>query len=323
MECHHYRSEMIDICELCLLFSQPENPRLKRSNVRRAQEIMRWRDERQSENVEDRRGISGRGLAFGGGIGSVILMVVALLFGVDPRSIFNGGDSSSPAQPGTTTSRPVNPAEDELKSFSSSVLASTEDVWSDIMSRNGQRYRMPKLVLYTGQVRSTCGLSSAAVGPFYCPGDEKLYLDLSFFQELRDRFHSPGDFAQAYVIAHEVGHHIQKLLGTMDKVDSMRERMSERDANALSVRLELQADFYAGVWAYYAQKKGLLEAGDLEEALRAATAIGDDRLQKESQGYVVPDSFTHGTSEQRMRWFKRGFDTGDIRQGDTFNIRSP
>jgi uncharacterized protein len=166
-------------------------------------------------------------------------------------------------------------------------------------------------------------LSSAAVGPFYCPGDEKLYLDLSFFQELRERFHAPGDFAQAYVIAHEVGHHIQKLLGTMDKVDSMRDRMSERDANALSVRLELQADFYAGVWAYYAQKQGLLEAGDLEEALRAATAIGDDRLQKESQGYVVPDSFTHGTSEQRMRWFKRGFETGDIRQGDTFNIRSP
>lgn len=283
---------------------------------------MRWRDERQSDNVEDQRGVSGRGLAFGGGIGTVIIMVVALLFGVDPRNLFNNGDSG-PTQPGTTTTRPVNSAEDELKSFSSSVLASTEDVWSDIMRRNGQQYRMPKLVLYTGQVRSACGLSSAAVGPFYCPGDEKLYLDLSFFQELRERFQAPGDFAQAYVIAHEVGHHIQKLLGTMDKVDSMRERMSERDANALSVRLELQADFYAGVWAYYAQKKGLLEAGDLEEALRAATAIGDDRLQKESQGYVVPDSFTHGTSEQRMRWFKRGFETGDIRQGDTFNSRSP
>ena len=283
---------------------------------------MRWRDERQSENVEDQRGVSGRGLAFGGGIGTVIIMVIALLFGVDPRNLFNNGDSS-PTQPGTTATRPVNPAEDELKSFSSSVLASTEDVWSDIMRRNGQQYRMPKLVLYTGQVRSACGLSSAAVGPFYCPGDEKLYLDLSFFQELRERFRAPGDFAQAYVIAHEVGHHIQKLLGTMDKVDSMRDRMSERDANALSVRLELQADFYAGVWAHYAQQQGLLEAGDLEEALRAATAIGDDRLQKESQGYVVPDSFTHGTSEQRMRWFKRGFDTGDIRQGDTFNIRSP
>ena len=283
---------------------------------------MRWRDERQSDNVEDQRGMSGRGLALGGGIGTVLLAVVALLFGVDPRAILNGGDSS-PSQPGTTVSRPVNPAEDELKSFSSSVLASTEDVWTDIMRQNGQQYRMPKLVLYTGQVRSACGLSSAAVGPFYCPGDEKLYLDLSFFQELRERFRAPGDFAQAYVIAHEVGHHIQKLLGTMDKVDSMRERASETQANALSVRLELQADFYAGVWAYYAQKRGLLEAGDLEEALRAATAIGDDQLQKEAQGYVVPDSFTHGTSEQRMRWFKRGFDTGDIRQGDTFNIRSP
>jgi uncharacterized protein len=283
---------------------------------------MRWRDERQSENVEDQRGMSGRGLALGGGIGTVLLAVVALLFGVDPRAIFNGGDNS-PSQPGTTATRNVNPAEEELKSFSSSVLASTEDVWTDIMRQNGHQYRMPKLVLYTGQVRSACGLSSAAVGPFYCPGDEKLYLDLSFFQELRERFHAPGDFAQAYVIAHEVGHHIQKLLGTMDKVDSMRERMSEREANALSVRLELQADFYAGVWAHYAEKRGLLEAGDLEEALRAATAIGDDQLQKETQGYVVPDSFTHGTSEQRLRWFKRGFDAGDIRQGDTFNIRSP
>src|SRR4051812_27350682 len=250
-------------------------------------------------------------------------MVVAMLFGVDPRALFNGGESGGPSGPGVSNSRSANPAEEEAKNFSSAVLASTEDVWSDIMRQNGRQYRVPKMVLYRGETRSACGLSSAAVGPFYCPGDEKLYLDLSFFDELRSRFRSPGDFAQAYVIAHEVGHHIQKLLGTMDKVDSMRERMSERDANALSVRLELQADFYAGVWAYYAQKKGLLEAGDLEEALRAATAIGDDRLQKESQGYVVPDSFTHGTSEQRMRWFKRGFDTGDIRQGDTFNIRSP
>ncbi|HYJ45357.1 MAG TPA: neutral zinc metallopeptidase [Pyrinomonadaceae bacterium] len=284
---------------------------------------MRWREGRQSENVEDQRGISGRGLAFGGGIGTVVILFVAMLFGVDPRALLNSGDGSSPAGPGVSNSRSVNPAEEELKNFSSSVLASTEDVWSDIMQRNGQRYRAPKLVLFTERVNSACGLSSAAVGPFYCPGDEKVYLDLSFFDELRSRFRSPGDFAQAYVIAHEVGHHIQKLLGTMDKVDSMRERMNERDANALSVRLELQADFYAGVWAYYAQKQGILEAGDLEEALRAATAIGDDRLQKESQGYVVPDSFTHGTSEQRMRWFRKGFETGDIRQGDTFNIRSP
>lgn len=284
---------------------------------------MRWREGRQSENVEDRRGVSGRGLAFGGGIGSVILLVVALLFGVDPRALFNnGGDSGSPAT-GTQATRQVNPAEDELKSFSSSVLANTEDVWQDIFRQGGQQYRVPKLVLFTGQVRSACGTSSSAVGPFYCPGDEKVYLDLSFFDELRSRFRAPGDFAQAYVIAHEVGHHVQKLLGTSDKVDAMQRRASEREANDLSVRLELQADFYAGVWAHYAQKHGDIEVGDIDEALNAATAIGDDRLQKEAQGYAVPDSFTHGTSAQRMRWFKRGFETGDIRQGDTFNIRSP
>ena len=283
---------------------------------------MRWREGRQSENVEDRRGISGRGLAFGGGIGSVILIVVALLFGVDPRALFNGGDSGGSA-PGTYATRSANPEEEELKNFSSSVLASTEDVWRDIFQQNGRQYREPKLVLFTGQVSSACGRSSAAVGPFYCPGDEKVYLDLSFFQELQSRFHAPGDFAQAYVIAHEIGHHIQKLLGTSDKVDAMQGRISERDANDLSVRLELQADFYAGVWARYAEKRGALEVGDIDEALRAATAIGDDRLQMESRGYVVPDSFTHGTSEQRVRWFRKGYETGDIRQGDTFNIRSP
>jgi predicted metalloprotease len=283
---------------------------------------VRWREGRQSENVEDRRGISGRGLAFGGGIGSVLLLVVALLFGVDPRALFNNGDSNSPST-GTQATRSVNPAEDELKNFSSSVLANTEDVWQDIFRQRGQQYRVPKLVLFTGQVRSACGTSSSAVGPFYCPGDEKVYLDLSFFDELRSRFRAPGDFAQAYVIAHEVGHHVQKLLGTSDKVDAMQRRASAREANDLSVRLELQADFYAGVWAYYAQKRGAIEVGDIEEALNAATAIGDDRLQKEAQGYAVPDSFTHGTSDQRMRWFKRGFETGDIRQGDTFNIRSP
>jgi predicted metalloprotease len=285
---------------------------------------VRWREGRQSENVEDRRGISGRGLAFGGGIGSVLLLVVALLFGVDPRALFNNsGDGSGGPATGTQATRSVNPAEDELKSFSSSVLANTEDVWQDIFRQRGQQYRVPKLVLFTGQVRSACGTSSAAVGPFYCPGDEKVYLDLSFFDELRSRFRAPGDFAQAYVIAHEVGHHVQKLLGTSDKVDAMQHRASTRDANDLSVRLELQADFYAGVWAHYAQKRGDIEVGDIEEALNAATAIGDDHLQRESQGYVVPDSFTHGTSAQRMRWFKRGFETGDIRQGDTFNISSP
>jgi predicted metalloprotease len=282
---------------------------------------VRWREGRQSENVEDRRGISGRGLAFGG-IGSVVILLVALLLGVDPRTLLSGG-GSDPAPGSSQATRPVNPEEDELKALSSSVLANTEDVWADIFRQRGQQYRPPKLVLFTDQVRSPCGLSSAAVGPFYCPGDQKLYIDLSFYRELKTRFRAPGDFAEAYVIAHEVGHHIQNLTGTMDKVDSMRGRASEREANDLSVRLELQADFYAGVWAHYAQQKGLLEAGDIEEALNAATAIGDDRLQKESQGYVVPDSFTHGTSAQRMRWFQRGFETGDIKQGDTFNIRSP
>jgi predicted metalloprotease len=282
---------------------------------------MRWREGRQSDNVEDRRGMGGRGLAVGG-IGGVVVLVIALLLGVDPRTLLSSGGGSNPGT-GTQSSRPVNPEEEELKALSSSVLASTEDVWGEIFRQKGQRYPPPKLVLFTGQVDSPCGLSSAAVGPFYCPGDQKLYIDLSFYRELKSRFRAPGDFAQAYVIAHEVGHHIQTLLGTMQKVDSMRGRLSERETNDMSVRLELQADFYAGVWAHYAQQKGLLEAGDIEEALTAATAIGDDRLQKESQGYVVPDSFTHGTSEQRMRWFRKGFETGDLKQGDTFNIRSP
>jgi uncharacterized protein len=282
---------------------------------------VRWREGRRSENVEDRRGISGKGLAFGG-IGSVVILIVALLLGVDPRTFLGGGDSSSPG-PNAPASRSANPEEEELKDFSSSVLANTEDVWGEIFRQRGQQYRPPKLVLFNGQIRSPCGLSSSAVGPFYCPGDQKVYIDLSFYRELKTRFRAPGDFAQAYVIAHEVGHHIQNLLGTMDRVNSMQSRASEHEANDLSVRLELQADFYAGVWARYAEQKGLLEAGDIEEALRAATAIGDDSLQKEAQGYVVPDSFTHGTSEQRMRWFRRGFETGDIRQGDTFNVRSP
>jgi predicted metalloprotease len=282
---------------------------------------MRWRGERESENVEDQRG-SRKGLAVGGGIGTVVILAIALLFGADPRAILEQLQGGSAPAPGTQSSRPVNAEEEELKRFTSVVLASTEDVWTDIFRREGREYRAPRLVLFSDQVRSACGNASAAVGPFYCPGDQKVYLDLAFFRELQNRFRSPGDFAQAYVIAHEVGHHIQKLLGTSDKVDAMRGRLSETEMNQLSVRLELQADFYAGVWAYYAQKKGLLEVGDVEEALRAATAIGDDRLQRESQGYVVPDSFTHGTSDQRVRWFRKGLETGDYRQGDTFNTRN-
>jgi predicted metalloprotease len=266
--------------------------------------------------------MGGKGLAVGG-IGSLILVVLGLLFGFDPSALLNRGGGGDSSAPGTSRTGPVNAEEEELKDFSSSVLANTEDVWEQIFRQSGQQYRAPKLVLFTGQIRSPCGTSTAAVGPFYCPGDQKVYIDLSFYRELKSRFRAPGDFAQAYVIAHEVGHHIQNLTGTMDKVNSMQRRGSERESNDLSVRLELQADCFAGVWGQSAQKKGQLEAGDVEEALNAATAIGDDRLQKEGQGYVVPDSFTHGSSEQRMRWFRRGFETGDIRQCDTFNVRSP
>ncbi|HEV2704504.1 MAG TPA: neutral zinc metallopeptidase [Pyrinomonadaceae bacterium] len=281
---------------------------------------MRWRDRRQSGNVEDRRGMSRGGMAVGGGLGAVVLAVLALLFGGDPRQVLEQGTS----QPGGASQqqRPTNPEEDELTQFVKVVLAETEDVWNEQFRRAGEQYREPRLVLFTDQVESACGVAGSAIGPFYCSGDERVYIDLSFYRELRSRFQAPGDFAQAYVIAHEVGHHVQHLLGTSDRVHQMQQRMSEREANQLSVRLELQADFYAGVWAHYAQRRGLLEPGDIEEALNAATAIGDDRLQQQGQGYVVPDSFTHGTSAQRVRWFRRGLETGDIRQGDTFSARS-
>jgi uncharacterized protein len=279
---------------------------------------MRWRGERQSENIEDRRGMSRGGMAIGGGLGGIVLIVLALLFGADPRQLLEQMPTEGPGS-GTQTSRPVNPEEEELKQFVAVVLASTEDVWNEIFRQMGRQYREPKLQLFTDETRSACGVAGAAVGPFYCPGDEKVYLDLSFFKELKTRFRAPGDFAEAYVIAHEVGHHVQNLLGTMNRVDAARGRLSQEQNNQLSVRLELQADFLSGVWAHYAQKQGVLEPGDIEEALGAASAVGDDRLQREAQGYVVPDSFTHGTSEQRIRWFRKGLETGDIRQGDTFN----
>ncbi len=282
---------------------------------------MRWRESRQSQNVEDRRGMSRGGMAIGGGLGGIVILVIALLLGADPRQLLEQLPSD-PQAPATQSSRQTNPEEEELRQFVGAVLGDTEDVWNDIFRQVGRQYREPTLVLFTDQVQSACGVAGAAVGPFYCPGDEKLYIDLAFYRELKTRFRAPGDFAQAYVIAHEVGHHIQQLLGTMDRVNSARQRMSEAEANQLSVRLELQADFLAGVWAHHAQKRGALEQGDVEEALGAASAIGDDRLQRESQGYVVPDSFTHGSSEQRIRWFRRGLETGDIRQGDTFNTRS-
>lgn len=281
---------------------------------------MRWRGERQSENIEDRRGMSRGGMAIGGGLGSIVIVVLALLFGADPRQLLE----QLPAQgPATETSRPVNPADDERKQFVGVVLANTEDVWNEVFRQSGRDYQEPRLQLFDIQADSACGLAGSAVGPFYCPADQKVYIDLSFFRDLETRFNAPGDFAQAYVVAHEVGHHVQNLLGTMDRVNSFRGRVSEAQNNDLSVRLELQADFFAGVWAHYAQKKGSLEPGDIEEALGAASAVGDDRLQKETQGYVVPDSFTHGSSQQRIRWFRKGFESGDIRQGDTFNVRNP
>jgi uncharacterized protein len=284
---------------------------------------MRWRGERQSDNIEDRRGVSGGAkIAVGGGLGTLIILVLALLFGANPRQLLEQISETNAPPPGVQSSRPTNPEEEELKQFVSVVLGKTEDVWQDVFRQNGQQYRKPTLVLFTGQVSSACGITGAAVGPFYCPGDEKVYIDLSFYEELRRRFQAPGDFAQAYVIAHEVGHHVQNLLGISDKVDAMQRRMSEAQANQLSVRLELQADFFAGMFARYVNEKGLLEPGDVEEALQAASAVGDDVIQRRTTGYVVPDSFTHGTSEQRLRWFRKGYETGDIRQGDTFNARS-
>ena len=278
---------------------------------------MRWQMGRQSDNVEDRRGMGMPIGIAGGGIGTIILIIAGLFFGFDPSVILQGGDPSTQVAPapGSAPSK----VDDEMGKFVSVVLADTEDVWRDLFRKRNSEYRDAKLVLFSGAVQSACGTAQTAVGPFYCPADHKVYLDLTFFRDLRERFRAPGDFAQAYVIAHEVGHHVQKLLGISDRVDSMQRRMSEVDANRLTVRLELQADFFAGVFARYVQKQGLLEEGDIEEALNAASAIGDDAIQKQTSGRVVPDSFTHGTSEQRLRWFRKGFDTGDIRQGDTFS----
>jgi len=281
---------------------------------------MRWRGERESSNIEDRRGVSIGRVAAGGGLGTIVIMVLALLFGVNPSRLLEQLPSDQ-QPPATQSSRPQNAEEEELKQFVAVVLGKTEDVWSDVFRKNGRQYREPTLVLFTDRVQSACGIAGAAVGPFYCPGDEKVYIDLAFYEQLRREFQAPGDFAQAYVVAHEVGHHVQKLLGISERVDAMQGRVSETEANQLSVRLELQADFFAGVFARHVQNEGMLEAGDIEEALRAASAVGDDQIQRRTEGYVVPDSFTHGTSAQRLRWFRKGYETGDIRQGDTFNTR--
>jgi predicted metalloprotease len=281
---------------------------------------MRWQGRQGSSNVEDRRGMR-YGRAGGIGIGTIVLALIAMYFGQDPSVVLQGVQPSEP----TGEQVPYNetPEEAQLREFISVVLADTEQAWGQIFSTAGQTYEPPKLVLFSGAVESACGFAQAAVGPFYCPGDRKVYIDLSFYQELQSRFGAPGDFAQAYVVAHEVGHHVQTLLGISERNMAARQRGSEAQANALSVRQELQADCFAGIWAHNADRsRQLLEQGDIEEGLNAASAIGDDRLQKQSRGYVAPESFTHGSSEQRVRWFKRGFETGNVNSCDTFAANS-
>ncbi|MHA7941922.1 KPN_02809 family neutral zinc metallopeptidase [Formosa sp. 3Alg 14/1] len=296
---------------------------------------MKWQGRRQSSNVEDRRGQSGprSGGGFGGISPMLLIPLVKMLFskkglivvgivvlfsvvtGYNPLNLFSNFLGGGPIQTESSNYQPTE-KDEELAQFSTTILASTEDVWNQLLTN----YREPTLVLFTGSVASACGAASSATGPFYCPGDEKLYLDLSFFDEMERKMNAPGDFAQAYVIAHEVGHHVQKIMGISDKMQQLRSQLSETEYNKFSVRLELQADYFAGVWAHHSQQMThMMESGDLEEALNAANAIGDDRLQKQATGRVVPDSFTHGTSAQRMRWFKKGFESGDVSQGDTFN----
>ena len=279
---------------------------------------MRWQGREQSDNVEDRRGGRAKTVGAGIGIGTIILAVIALFLGGNPMDVLQASQQQQQRQQQTT--QHAGGEDDELSQFVKVVLKDTEDVWHRLFREQlGKNYQDPTLVLFSNQTQSTCGHASAASGPFYCPGDSKVYIDLSFYNQLRDRFKAPGDFAMAYIVAHEVAHHVQNQLGITRQVQSQKGRISEVRYNDLSTRLELQADFLAGVWAHHAQKtKNILEEGDLEEALAAANAVGDDRIQMEARGYVVPDSFTHGTSEQRMRWFRKGLMTGDISQGDTF-----
>jgi uncharacterized protein len=297
---------------------------------------MRWEGGRESENVEDRRwGGGGGGLPFRiGGLGAIIILIGGLLLGVDPETLFSLLNGDQPQeqtqhQPGYGSSRPPQPErqatqEDPQKQFVSVVLADTEDVWQQVFQSSGRTYEEPKLVLFTDRIDSACGMASTASGPFYCPRDHKVYLDLAFFEEMKNRFHAPGEFAEAYVIAHEVGHHVQNSLGILRQANSQRAQSDERRSNAISVRLELQADCLAGVWAYHADRtKHIIEQGDIEAAMNAAAAIGDDRLQRQARGVVVPDSFTHGSSAQRVGWFKRGLDSGSTRQCDTFASNTP
>lgn len=293
---------------------------------------MRWREGRRSENVEDVRGAGsgfgagrgGGGLRLGGGA-LVLLLVGAWLFGADPMTLLSilvdgGGSSIQVPDASMEGGAPAPVGDDEGAHFVSVVLADTEDTWTQIFATSGERYIPPKLVLFTDTVRSACGMAQSAMGPFYCPNDQKVYIDLGFYRELRDRFQAPGDFAQAYVIAHEIGHHVQTLLGTSQQVRQAQQQASQQQGNALSVRLELQADCYAGVWAHHANRsRQLLEEGDVEEGLNAASAIGDDNIQRQTQGTVVPESFTHGSSEQRVSWFRRGLESGSMKNCDTFS----
>ncbi len=323
---------------------------------------MRWRDRRQSSNVEDRRGKSGGGGGFGrgggggfrlprgmggggggmrrasgGGLSGIIILVILFFVlkscGINPLDMLAGGGGigSSPntqtrqtQAPGQTGTRNTsNAREDEQAQFAATILAETEDVWRGIFKASGKTYPEPRLVLFSGQVKSACGFASAASGPFYCPGDSKLYIDLSFYDQLANQFKASGDFAQAYVLAHEVGHHVQNVIGVLPKFNEMRRSMSKEDANKMSIRVELQADCFAGIWGHFTAQKGLLERGDLEEALNAATQIGDDAIQKRTQGYVVPESFNHGTSKQRKKWFSRGFDSGRLDDCNSLGARNP
>ena len=274
---------------------------------------MKWQGREGSTNVEDRRGMSGGGMAVGGGLGGlVLLLLISALTGTNPVDLINSTSTSDTVAPGGV------PADDPQAEFVSVVLKDTETTWGRIFDENRETYEAPVLVLFTNATQSACGLGQAAMGPFYCPSDRKVYLDLSFFKELDERFGAPGDFAQAYVVAHEIGHHVQTLMGVSSQLQAARQRAGQREANALSVRQELQADCYAGVWGHYASREGLLEPGDAEEGLRAAAAIGDDRLQRQTQGTVVPESFTHGSSELRVEWLRRGLESGRVDACNTF-----
>ncbi len=278
---------------------------------------MLWKGRRQSANIEDRRGVTGRRVAVGGGLGALAVTIIVLLLGGNPEEVMQ--NLQTPQTGGQEQTQVLTAEEKELGEFVGVILADTEDVWNQVFNQEGEQYREPKLVLFTNATDSACGYAQSATGPFYCSGDEKVYIDLGFFQEMQQQLGARGDFAWAYVIAHEVGHHVQNLLGIMQQANERMQGLSQEEANRVLVRLELQADFLAGVWAHHAQRmKNLLEEGDIEEGLNAASSVGDDRIMNRQQGYVVPDAFTHGTSEQRVRWFTKGLQSGDLKQGDTF-----